>query len=335
MVYQMVRKNGTVQVVVVAASSREHRARERKPPPSVPSPPSLLLPAPPSTTRMQQPSSHRWLFSGDASLHRYVCLILFQRNPFTHTYSLFSPDTPHSHADYHLSFVLLAPRPSTLPVGLVVASSPCPMEAPAARGLRVMSDMDHVDTFIRRSLRPTSTDAAIPFRDIVDAYWCWCDHEGITQRLNIFELSASLTRVLGVTSAGVRRGVRLSKDSSVLNARKMAHGKASFHHSTGPSTKPLSSSTPSAVRWGAAVATHPLEAGRMSVANDICWQSEHAGRLQRRKGETATLVVPWPKSKWGEASYYRSRLDALLRCHSSEGVESCRSVECVHCASIR
>ena len=153
------------------------------------------------------------------------------------------------------------------------------MEAPAARGLRVMSDMDHVDTFIRRSLRPTSTDAAIPFRDIVDAYWCWCDHEGITQRLNIFELSASLTRVLGVTSAGVRRGVRLSKDSSVLNARKMAHGHVSFHHSTGPSLKPLSSSTPAAVRFCAAVATSTI-----SKQDECQWQTIAVGRASMPDG---------------------------------------------------
>ena len=89
---------------------------------------------------------------------------------------------------------------------VVVASSHCPLVR-RLQAIDCLSDVNHVDTFIRHCLLPTTNNAELSFCDIVEAYKYWCEQEGVTQRHNIFELSASLTRVLGLTSTGARQGV--------------------------------------------------------------------------------------------------------------------------------
>ena len=187
----------------------------------------------------------------------------------------------------------------------VVASPNYPMAAPEERRLRMinsLSDINYVDTFIRRCLLPTDKNAALQFRDILQAYDYWCEQMGVTQRDNIFELSASLTRVLGFTSAGVRQGVRLNKDGFCLEHEENGPQRCLIIPPEGPVTEAFLElhTIDTAIGCSYRDLTH-LEVGRMPVIDDLLYlyydfrqqgqQGKHNNRLDNLYEPADVLTI--------------------------------------------
>ncbi len=167
----------------------------------------------------------------------------------------------------------------------VVATANCPMVAPEEHKPWVIdfsSDINHVDMFIRRCLLPTNQNAALPFRDIVEAYGYWCEQEGITQPQNIFELSASLTRVLGFTSGGVR----LNEDGFCVEREEIGPQRCLIIPPKGPVTEALLElhTIDSAVGCNSYRDLDHLEVGRMPVTDDLLYLYYNV-RQQDQRGE--------------------------------------------------
>lgn len=177
-----------------------------------------------------------------------------------------------------------------------VASSNCPMVAPEEHRLRAMN---YVDTFVRRCLLPTNKDAALPFSDIVEAYEYWCEQEGVTQRQNTFELRASLTRVLGFTSAAVR----LNKDGFRVEHEDDGPQRCLIIPPKGPVTEAFLElhTIGSAVGCNSYRDLNDLEVGRMPVTDDLLYlyynvrqqdqQGKHNSRLDNLYEPAHVLTI--------------------------------------------
>ena len=157
-----------------------------------------------------------------------------------------------------------------------------------------MADIKYVDTFIRRCLLPANNNVALPFCDIVKAYEYWCEQEGVTQRHNIFELSALLTRVLGLTSAGV--GVRLIEDGFCVEREEEGPQRCLIIPPTGPVTEAFLElhTIHGAIGCSYRDFAH-LEVGRMPVTEDLLclyYDFRQQGQQGRHNSRLDNLYEP-------------------------------------------